>query len=237
MQRKRDLLEAEAYQALSSKSRLDILKMLYRKSMDVEELAEELGLKPITVRHHLQSLQEAGFVEAFEARAGTVGRPKVYYKIVREPALVGFPRRQYLYLSSFLINSLLSLLGESETKKILRKAGLDMGESTIKRLQFEHEIKDWSPKIFEKFLVNGYITQMGAEPEVVEVNDKKITYRLHNCIFFELSSKMPEIMCDVLHENFYKGLASTMGREVKFSRSTCMAKGDQYCEHSCEWLT
>lgn len=229
------MLETAAYQALSSKSRLDILKMLYRKSMDVEGMAKKLGLKPITVRHHLQSLQEAGFVEAFEERAGAVGRPKVYYKIAKEPALIGFPKRQYLYLSSYMINTMLSTLGESETKKILRKTGVEMGENVAKRLQFEHNLKDWTPKAFEKFLVEGYMKEMGAEPEVVEIDDKKIKYRLHNCIFFELSVKMPEIMCDVLHNSFYEGLAKTINREVKFSRLTCMAEGDQCCEHVCQW--
>jgi len=229
------LFEAEAYQALSSRSRLDILKMLYRKSMDVEEIAQKLGLKPITVRHHLQSLQEAGFVETYEERAGAVGRPKVYYKIVKEPTLIGFPKRQYLYLSSQLINTMLSTLGDSETKKILRKTGLEMGENLVKRLQFEHNVKDWTPKVFEKLVVDEYMREMGAEPEVVESTDKKITYRLHNCIFLELSVKMPEIMCNVLHNSFYEGLSKGINRDVKFSRITCMAEGDQCCEHVCLW--
>lgn len=209
--------------------------MLYRKSMDVEEIAENLGLKPITVRHHLQSLQEAGFVEAHEERAGVVGRPKVYYTIVKEPALVGFPKRQYLYLSNYLINTMLSTLGEKETKKILRKTGLEMGENLVKQIQFKHNVKDWTPKTFEKLLIEGYMKEMGAEPEIVEANDKKITYRLHNCIFLELSVKMPEIMCDVLHNSFYEGLSKGINRKIEFSRLTCMAEGDQCCEHVCHW--
>lgn len=231
------VIETEAYRALSSKSRLDILKLLYRKPMSVEEMAEKLYLQPITIRHHLQSLMEAGFIEAFEERAGSVGRPKIYYKIVKEPPLVTFPKRKYLMLSSFLIGTLQFLLGANRAKKILRKAGLDMGENTARRLESEHEIREWSPKAYEQFFVRSYLEDVGAEPEIVEFSDKKIVYRLHNCLFFELSVKMPEIICDVLHESFHEGLAKVMGKEMKINRHTCMAKGDSYCEHSCEWIS
>jgi len=230
------LIEAEAYRALSSKSRLDILKLLYRKSMSVEEIAEQLGLQPITIRHHLQSLVESGFIEAFEERAGSVGRPKIYYKMVREPPLINYPKRRYLMLNNFIINTLRYVLGEDQAKKILKKAGTEMGENTTKRLESEHEVKEWSIKAYEGFFVKGYLEKMGAEPEIVEVDDRKIVYRLHNCLFFEMALKMPEIMCDTLHESFHEGLVKTMNKNMKISRLTCMSKGDPYCEHSCEWL-
>jgi len=48
--------------------------------------------------------------------------------------------------------------------------------------------------------------------------------------------KMPEIMCDTLHESFHEGLIKAIGKEMKIDRLTCMSKGDPYCEHSCEWF-
>jgi predicted ArsR family transcriptional regulator len=230
------LIEAEAYRALSSKSRLDILKQLQRKPMSVEEIAGMLKLQPITIRHHLQSLVEAGFIEATEERAGSVGRPKIFYKIVKEPPEVGYPKRRYLMLSSFIINTMRYMLGEEQAKKVLRKTGLEMGENTIKRLESEHQIKEWTIESYRDFVVKNYLEKMGAEPEILEVNDKKIVYRLHNCLFFEMAVKMPEIMCDTLHESFHEGLAKTMGKNFQMNRMTCMSKGDPYCEHACERL-
>lgn len=230
------MIEAEAYRALSSKSRLDILKLLYRKPMSVEEIAEKLGLQPITIRHHLQSLVEAGFIEAVEERAGSVGRPKIFYKVVREPTMIGYPKRRYLMLSNFLVSTLRYMVGETQAKKILRKAGLEMGENTAKRLESEHEIKNWTLKTYEQYFLKDYLEKMGAEPEIVEVTDRKIVYRLHNCLFFEMAVKMPEIMCDTIHESFHEGLLKTMGKGVTINRLSCMSKGDPYCEHSCEWL-
>lgn len=227
------MTEAVTYQALSSKSRLDILRLLYRKPMNVEQLSEKLRLQPITIRHHIQCLIQAGFIETTEEKTNTVGRPRISYRIIREPPLVNYPKRGYLFLSNYLINTLRSTLPNTQAKAILRRAGFEMGENTAKRLESEHEIKDWSMKTYEQLYVKDYLEQMGAEPEIVEASNKKLVYRLHNCLFFELSVKMPEIMCDVLHESFHEGLVKSMGKEMKISRSSCLSKGDPYCEHCC----
>ncbi len=231
------LSETEAYKALSSKPRLEILRLLYRKPLSVEEIAKSLKLQPITVRHHLQSLEEAGFIEKNEQREGVVGRPKIYYTIAKKPKIVGFPRRRYLVLSNFLINTLKFALGTKRAQKLLRKVGMDMGENTIKKLELEHNIKDWSPKVYEEFFIKKYLKESGAEPEIVEVGDNKVVYRLHNCLFFEMALKMPDMMCDALHDSFHEGASKAMGKKVKISRATCMAHGDSYCEHACEWQT
>jgi predicted ArsR family transcriptional regulator len=229
------MIEAEAYRALSSRSRQDILRLLYRNSLSVEQIAQKLGLQPITIRHHLQSLVESGFVETIEERAGSVGRPKIYYKLVKEPPLVSYPRRGYLMLNNFLVSTLRSSFGENQARKLLRKVGLDMGDNTAKRLGMEYEVRDWTPKAFEQFFVRDYLENMGTEPEIVEVSDKKIVYRLHNCLFFEMAVKTPEIICDVLHESFHEGLAKTMNKDIKITHQACMAKDKPYCELSVEW--
>jgi len=229
------MTEIEAYRALSSKSRLQIMKMLYRKPLCVNEIAKKAGLQPITVRHHIHSLEEAGFIESYEERGGSVGRPKIYYKIIKEPPIISFPKRRYLRLSNFLINTLQFMLGTERSKKILRKVGLEMGENTVKRIESENHIRKWSLPLFERFFIRDYLENSGTEPEFVEVSDKKIVYRLHNCLFFELATRMPDMMCDVLHESFHDGVSKALGKQVEITRLTCMAKGDPYCEYMCEW--
>lgn len=227
--------EVEAYQALGSKSRLDILKLLYSKPRSVEEISNVVGLQPITVRHHLQSLEDAGFIESHEERQGTVGRPKVYYRIAKEPQLVGFPKRRYLTLSSFILNTMRFLLGDERAKKLLRKAGIRMGENIMKKLELDNDLVEWSLKNFEGFFIGGYLEESGAEPEIVEFSDNRVVYRVHNCVFFELAMRMPELMCQVLHEGFHEGISIALNEKAKISRLTCMGEGDLYCEHLCEW--
>jgi len=230
------LSEVEAYQALASKSRLEILKLLYEKPLSIEEISKKTDLQPITVRHHLQPLEDAGFIESCGEKAGTIGRPKVYYRIAKEPRLVGFPKRHYLALSNFLITTMRIALGLDRTKKMLRRVGQEMGENTIKKLEVENEIRNWSLENYVEIFISKYLKEEGAEPEIVEASEKKIVYRLHNCLFFELAVKMPEVMCDVLHESFHEGASNAMGIKARISRLTCMGKGDPYCEHVCEWI-
>jgi predicted ArsR family transcriptional regulator len=201
----------------------------------VEEMAKKLDLQPITIRHHLQSLMEARIVECHEERSGTAGRPKAYYNVAKTAPSTSFPKRQYQILSESLINSMIEELGINKTKALLKKIGISMGEAAVRILGSEHNLKSWSPKDYETYMVRGYFEEEGAEPEVLEASGNKIVYRLHNCLFQELSVKMPEIMCDVLHESFHEGVSKAIGEDLKIDRATCMGHGDPYCEHVCVW--
>jgi predicted ArsR family transcriptional regulator len=199
-------------------------------------MADKLNLQTITIRHHLQALMESGIIEFHEKRSGTAGRPTAYYNVIKKPPSASFPRRQYQSLSESLLNGMIEEFGTNKTKALLRRIGTDMGKLAVKQLESEHSIKSWSPKKYEEYLINEYLDEEGAEPEVLEVTNDKVVYRLHNCLFQELSTKMPEIMCDVLHESFHEGVAKTIGKDVQISRSMCMGHGDPYCEHMCVWM-
>ena len=59
------MTETEAirlFKCLADKSRLQILKSLSVEDMDVERLAERLGLTPPTISFHLKKLTDAGAV-------------------------------------------------------------------------------------------------------------------------------------------------------------------------------
>jgi predicted ArsR family transcriptional regulator len=225
------------HRTLASSSRLEILKLLYRKPSSVEEIAEKLGLQTITIRHHLQALIEAGIVEYHEERTGVAGRPRAYYSIVKAPPTVTFPRRQYQLLSEILINGMIEKMGINKTKEFLREIGIITGKEAVKQLESEYHIKDWSPREYERYIVRGYFENEGSEPEVIETSNKRVVYRLHNCLFRELSIKRPDLMCDVLHESFHEGVAKAIGKDLKISRVTCMGHDDPYCEQVCVWAS
>jgi predicted ArsR family transcriptional regulator len=214
---------------------MQILRLLYRGPLSVEEIAKKLDLQTITIRHHLQALMEARIVECHEERLGTAGRPRAYYNIAKTPASTSFPKRQYLILSESLINTMIEEIGIGRTKALLKKIGTSMGEAAVRSLESEHNIRSWSLKDYESYLVGEFLEEEGAEPETLETTSNKIKYRLHNCLFQELSVKMPDVMCDVLHESFHEGVSKAIGKGLKIDRVTCMGHGDPYCEHVCVW--
>lgn len=228
-------IDQDIFRVLANKSRVQILKLLYQKPRSIQELAKELGFQPITIRHHVQLLMEKGLLESYEERSGVQGRPKAYYKIAKSIPMVSFPQRQYLALSTFLLKMLKLELGEEKIKPFLVKLGHEMAKETIIHLADEHKIKEWSIKEFNDILVNQYFKNMGSESEVVEISDTKIKFRFHNCIFFELSKEMPDLMCDILHTEFHRGLALAMNKQVNDVQRTCMGHGDNYCEHEVEF--
>lgn len=227
--------ERKAYEALSSESRLRILKELQKKTLGVDAIAELVNLQPITVRHHLQMLEDAGFVESREERTGSVGRPKVLYKISEKPMVVSYPKRRYLTLTSLIVKSLESTIGSRRAGKFLSAIGRNMGESAVREIESNHDVVEWSPEAFASFFIKGYEGAAGAEPDIVKVNENSITYRVHNCLFLELAVRMPEMMCDILHDAFHEGVADAMGGKVKIKRLSCKGHGAPFCEHKCTW--
>ncbi len=233
----KNLLKPQIYKALSNKSRLEILHLLYKQPMSVEEIAEKTNLQPITVRHHLRILEEASLITQKEHRMGKAGRPCVKYEFLKATPPLSFPKREYLALSNFFIKVAILLLGEKRAADFFKKVGFEMGSTVVKKLETKYDIKEWTPETFKEFFIEKYLKEVGSEPELLEANKTKTAYRLHNCIFFELALEKPEIVCDILHESFNKGVCSALGNKARFIKLKCLAKGDPYCEHVYEWLS
>jgi len=199
-------------------------------------MAARLGLQPVSIRHHLKALEEASIIESFEEEPKGIGRPRVLYQIAKKPEMVSFPRRSYLALSDFFISTAQFVLGERTARELLTRVGVEMGESTCKKLEAEHMIKEWTLKHFKEYFVKGYLEEMGAEPEVIKDNENSLVYRLHNCLFLELAVKKPDIICEVLHDSYHQGLSKGTGERLRVTRGKCIAQGEPYCEHTCQWI-
>jgi len=229
--------EREVHRALSSNARVETLKLLYKRPHDIDEIAKKLNLQPVTMRHHILALQEAGLLESYEERTGAAGRPKTYYKIAKTLPNVSFPARRYLYFSKGIIHTLIHELGQEKACEMLAQVGQEMGRETVKYLETAHSIKAWTPKEFAEVFVEKNLQEMGVEPEIVEKTDKKVVYRTHNCVFFELSQELPNLMCDVLHSEFHQSLSKAMNKNTKIVQTKCMGHGEACCEQVFEWIT
>jgi DNA-binding transcriptional ArsR family regulator len=70
--------------ALASPLRLRILRLCLHEPRTNRELADELGMNPGSVLHHVRSLVDNGFLRAGEPRRGTRGSREIPYTATRE---------------------------------------------------------------------------------------------------------------------------------------------------------
>lgn len=83
----------------------------------VEELAEAANVSPVTVRHHLNSLQAEGLIEASSIRR-KVGRPYYVYSL-SEQGQEMFPKR-YVRLTSRLLGELKTIMPEEKLEMVFK---------------------------------------------------------------------------------------------------------------------
>ena len=134
----RMLNKSEVFKALSSDSRWDILNALADEPKDINEIADRVGLKPITVRHHLSSLTQAGLVEQLSERKGGVGRPTTIYRITGDNVRVSFPHRDYFLLNQIIVGGLPDILGAEATKEVLLKVAGKAGFDFVENIAFQN---------------------------------------------------------------------------------------------------
>ncbi|MBU0704316.1 MAG: ArsR family transcriptional regulator [Chloroflexi bacterium] len=94
-----------------------------RQQATVDELSRELGLTPVTVRHHLEILRgEVLVAPPLLRRRKSPGRPKYVYTLT-EKASTLFPKR-YDHLASLILGEVRSLLSSpEEVEQMMERIG------------------------------------------------------------------------------------------------------------------
>lgn len=220
------------FKALSSEPRWGILRSLSAGPMSINQLADEVGLKPITVRHHVQTLLQSGLIEVHGEVKESVGRPEVYYRATEKNVSVSFPKRDYLFLAQTLVDGVSAQLGEEEALKLFNRIGEEVGVSLVRGLALEHGVEKWSPEAFKEFFVEGLLGGMGTVPEVVSMGENEITFRERNCLFLEMARSNPNLVCNGLDTGFHRGVVKGLGPGVEGERLKCMGHDDPYCEYA-----
>lgn len=146
------------------------------------EIANEVGINAISVRHHLTSLQAASLVSAEEERHG-VGRPRLVY-FLTDRGMEKFPTRYYR-LTNNLLSELKASLPEAEVKNIFRKMAEKLSEEyrpAFDSLKFDAKLT----------LLKTVMAREGYEMTVSKTGDK---YQINeiSCPFFQIGREHPEI--------------------------------------------
>jgi predicted ArsR family transcriptional regulator len=191
-----------------------ILQTLLRQPRTtINELAEAVGINPISVRHHLTNLQVEDLVSAEEERHG-VGRPRLVY-FLTETGLERFPTH-YLRLTT----RLLSQMKESMPEPMVSKLFAEMADGLAQ--EYADQMKGLSME--ERLdLAKSLLTEEGF---TVEWEKDGGQYRIHEitCPYLQISQAHPEV-CTVDQTLISKMLA------VPVEKVQCVLQGDAHCTY------
>lgn len=191
-----------------------ILQTLLRKPRStINELAEAVGINPISVRHHLSSLQAASLVTGEEVRHG-VGRPRSVY-FLTEAGMERFPTR-YLRLTSRLLDQLKDSMPEALVSQLFSRMADDLAEEYKEQMQ--------GLNIEERLdLIKSLLSDEGFTIEWEHTGEQ---YQIHeiSCPYYQIGQNHPEV-CTVDQTLISKMLA------VPTSKVECILTGDAHCTY------
>jgi len=191
-----------------------ILQMLlHHPRSTINELAGEIGINPISVRHHLTNLQAEGLISAEEERHG-VGRPRLVYSLT-EDGMERFPTR-YLRLTTRLLSQMKEQLPQPMVS--------DMFRQVATHLAAEHEEQLSGLSVEER--LNVMKDLLGEEGFVVEWEKKGQDYLIHEitCPYLQVGHVHPEV-CTVDQTLISKMLA------VPANKIQCILSGAAHCTY------
>jgi DeoR family transcriptional regulator, suf operon transcriptional repressor len=187
--------------------------LLKRPRTTVNELAEAVGINPISVRHHLTNLQIEGLVSAEEERHG-VGRPRLVYKLT-EHGMERFPTR-YLRLTSRLLDQLKSTMPEPMVSKLFLQMATDMAEEYAEQMQglsMEERLE----------MAKTLLAEEGFDVEWEKAGEQYCIHEI-TCPYLQIGQNHPEV-CTVDQILISKMLA------VPAEKVQCILSGDAKCTY------
>jgi len=191
-----------------------IIQMLLKNPRSsINDLADEVGINAISVRHHLSNLQRDGLVVAEEERHG-VGRPRLVYYL-SEKGLEQFPT-SYLKLTNRLLDQMKEKLGEQAIRTIFNDIAIDLAS--------EYKQKGQTLPMEQKLdLVKELLKQEGFSVEWESDGNK---YYIHEitCPYYHISQSHPEV-CQI-DQALISSVLAVPAEKIK-----CVLRGDKHCTY------
>lgn len=191
-----------------------ILQTLLRKpKITINEIAEGVGINPISVRHHLTNLQMEGLISADEERHG-VGRPRLVYSLTQD-GMEKFPTK-YLQLTTRLLSQMKETMPGPVVAQLFNQIAEELaGEysSKIKDMEMEERLE----------FVKDMLAQEGF---TVEWEKKGDDYQIHeiSCPYYQIGVAHPEV-CTVDQTLISRMLA------LPANKVQCILDGGAHCTY------
>lgn len=193
-------------------TRQDILNLLKREEMNVNELSEKLGVSPTGTRQHLMILEKDGLIKSVPLK-GAMGRPKYVYSLT-EKADNLFPKAYDDFLE-WVIKEIVELEGEKKARELFQK----IAKKRAAMLKGQFEGKGLEERIQ---LLTGLLDESGCYAEYSK-DGNGYTIKEYNCVLKRLVGRYGSVVCahDVA---FFEAL---LGEKVKMIET--MGQGARFC--------
>jgi len=197
-----------------SATRDKILRTLLKKPRStINDLAEVVGINPISVRHHLTNLQMEGLVEGQEERHG-VGRPRLVYILTNE-GMERFPTR-YMQLTTRLIAQMKETMPGPVVAKLFSQIAEDLAN------EYATDMRNFTMEERLDFVKD----MLAQEGFTVEWEKKDDQYQIHeiSCPYYQIGVAHPEV-CTVDQTLISKMLA------LPANKVQCILDGSAHCTY------
>lgn len=189
---------------------LRTIKQQYRAT--VNDLAEAADVSPVTVRHHLNSLQADSLLESESVRR-KVGRPYHVYSLTQKGQEL-FPKR-YARLSTRLLEELKRQFPADVVRSLFRNVVdgiVDENREEFERLDFEERL-DYLVELLDD---EGFLARWEKDGEIYHLIE-------YSCPYMSIGQEHTEIC------TFDKTLIATV-LDTELKQHSCMLQGDNCCE-------
>ena len=186
-------------------------KLKQRQQATINELAGLVGVKPVTVRHHLHTLQAEGLVDA-EERRQPVGRPLYIYRLT-EQAQALFPQK-YHRLAERLLDQLKETLSPEAVQQLMNSLADSLADDV--REEFER----LTPQQRMERLIDR-LEQEGFLAHWRQTNDGLQLIEYH-CPYYLVGQRHPEI-CQI-DETLIR-----VAMDAEVEKEACLLDGDSAC--------
>jgi DeoR family transcriptional regulator, suf operon transcriptional repressor len=189
--------------------------LLARPRCTINDLAESVGINPISVRHHIAKLEAEGLVDSDEELHG-VGRPRrVYY--LTETGVERFPTR-YMQLTIRLLEKLKETLPEQAIKQLFSTMAEGLVEDYTSEGQTDGLSIEERLELMQKMLTNeGFTVEWESQGENYHIREV-------NCPYLHVSQSHPEV-CSVDQTLISAFL------DVPAEKVACVLHGDAHCTY------
>jgi predicted ArsR family transcriptional regulator len=196
-------------------TRLAVLESIqHQGGATVASLAEELGISPISVRHHLTTLQAEGMVQV-ELQRQSVGRPRHVYRL--SEAAQGYLPNSYHVLAERLLDELKACMSAEQVTGIIDRMAANMA-ARYGSLDVTGSLEARLQKLV------AILGEEGFRAAVRRVDGVTVLAEL-NCPYVYVGQRHPEV-CRIDHTI----IQSVLGRDVE--RTSCVLNGDRLCTFS-----